>query len=787
MLPETLSFKQIYTMPKKIYYLLLLLMIVTSGCGEKQTASWITHPEVSEGENIWLIFRRNFTLNNSMSGDFLAHIAVDSKYWLWVNGELVVFEGGLKRGPDRNGIYYDVVDLKPFLHAGENNISLLMWHWGRHGFSHYNSGKAGLYFDMQNSRNSLVSDDSWKLSIHPSFGPSSPPFPNYRIPEFNIHFDARNNLEGWNTLEYNDEQWVNAMVIGNAGDDPFGRLVQRPFPLWRDSGLLDYESIEVIEDGDMQIIHAYLPKNIALTPYFRVNAPAGLLIDMRTDNYRGGSEYNVRTEYVTRDGVQEFETFGYINGHYVIYAFPAGVKILDLKYRDTRYNADYVAHFDANDPFWDILWEKSVTTMWLNIRDAIQDPDRERAQWWGDVVIVLGQMLYVLEDNGIPAIQKAIRNLVDWQKEDDGLYSPVPAGNWDAELPTQMLASVGKMGFWYYYQYTNDKELMQYVYPSVKRYLDLWELDEQNLVKHRRGGWTWLDWGERIDSALVFNTWYYMALEGVMGLAQLNNDSEYYQQLGQKREKLYEAFNTHLWDGTGYRSANYPYEYDDRGNGLAVLAGLADESKYPVIASILQNYFNSSPYIEKYVLESLFLMDMAELALTRMKNRYTRMVESPVTSLWEGWGIGPEGYGGGSYNHGWSGGGLTLLARYVAGISPLEPGFEKMQLRPQPGNLNRIKCRVNTVKGMVDVVWENSTETFVMKVDQQTAIPVVFHPPYESDRIIRSIYLDDELIWSENGDSFATRNVKVETNVNQRLMIEIADRTSWSIRVNYKN
>jgi hypothetical protein len=180
-------------------------------------------------------------------------------------------------------------------------------------------------------------------------------------------------------------------------------------------------------------------------------------------------------------------------------------------------------------------------------------------------------------------------------------------------------------------------------------------------------------------------------------------------------------------------------------------------------------------------------MDMAELALTRMKNRYTRMVESPVTSLWEGWGIGPEGYGGGSYNHGWSGGGLTLLARYVAGISPLEPGFEKMQLRPQPGNLNRIQCRVNTVKGMVDVVWENSTETFVMKVDQQTAIPVVFHPPYESDRIIRSIYLDDELIWSENGDSFATRNVKVQTNVNQRLMIEIADRTSWSIRVDYNN
>ena len=26
------------------------------------------------------------------------HIAIDTKYWLYINGELVTFEGGLKRG-----------------------------------------------------------------------------------------------------------------------------------------------------------------------------------------------------------------------------------------------------------------------------------------------------------------------------------------------------------------------------------------------------------------------------------------------------------------------------------------------------------------------------------------------------------------------------------------------------------------------------------------------------------------------------------------------------------------
>ncbi|MFP4367340.1 MAG: hypothetical protein ACOCU3_00265 [bacterium] len=52
------------------------------------------------------------------------------------------------------------------------------------------------------------------------------------------------------------------------------------------------------------------------------------------------------------------------------------------------------------------------------------------------------------------------------------------------------------------------------------------------------------------------------------------------------------------------------------------------------------------------------------------------MVNHPeITTLWEGWGIGRSGYGGGSANHAWSGGGLTILSQYVAGIYPVEPAY----------------------------------------------------------------------------------------------------------------
>ena len=105
-------------------------------------------------------------------------------------------------------------------------------------------------------------------------------------------------------------------------------------------------------------------------------------------------------------------------------------------------------------------------------------------------------------------MKKAIENLVDWQKDDGVLYSPVPAGSWDKELPVQMLASVGKYGIWNYYVYTGDSATIKEVYPAVKKYLSLWKLDERNLVKHRTGGWDWSDWGQDIDVCVLDNAWY---------------------------------------------------------------------------------------------------------------------------------------------------------------------------------------------------------------------------------------------------------------------------------------
>lgn len=732
---------------KKYILLSLLFLSIFGSQAQSWQSQWISAVESKKDTNIWQVFRKNIDLYSAPQ-KATALIAVDSKYWLWINGELVVYEGGLKRGPNPNDTYFDIVDLTRFLKKGTNTIAILSWYWGKDGYSHKNSGKAGLVAEINTDGKIFGTDQSWKSLRHPAYGNSGEPHPNYRMPDDNIHFDARKDIGNWVAPDFDDSSWPQALTLGAPPVAPWNNLVERPIPLWLVKPLTNYENdAQLPKVSDGKPIIATLPRNLTISPYLKIKAPAGLTIDMRTDNYKGGGEYNYRSEYITKEGVQEFESLAYLNGHWMIYSIPAGVEILELRYRETRYNTEFTGSFDCDDPFLNSLWMKCRNTMNVNMRDAIQDPDRERAQWWGDVAILLGEILHSCDLKAHPLIKKAILNLVDWQKPDGVLYSPVPAGSWNQELPGQMLSSIGMHGFWYYYLYTGDTATIKHAYPAVKRYLDLWQLGTDGLLVHRAGGWDWGDWGENIDRPVIDNALLYQALESAINMARLTGNEADISHYEGMRKNISENYNRVLWIGTEYRSPGYSGITDDRGHGLAVLVGLAQQEQYPAIKKVFERSFNASPYMEKYILESIFRMGDANAALTRMKSRYQKMVDSPLTTLWEGWGIGTEGYGGGSYNHGWSGGPLTLLMEYVCGIAPTEPGFSRFQVMPQPGSLNRASASFETVKGTIRSSFQKLPSGIEIKVTVPASTKAVVGVPSSG---LKSIKLNGKLVW-ENG------------------------------------
>ena len=102
-------------------------------------------------------------------------------------------------------------------------------------------------------------------------------------------------------------------------------------------------------------------------------------------------------------------------------------------------------------------------------------------------------------------------------------------------------------------------------------------------------------------------------------------------------------------------------------------------------------------------MEALFVMGEPNFALERMRSRYTKMMAYPYTTLFEGWGIGAEGFGGGTINHAWSGGPLTILSQKLCGIERLKPGFKHFRVAPQLGMLNEASAVVPTLYGDIRV------------------------------------------------------------------------------------
>ena len=717
--------------------------------GGPWSAGWIW--QASDGpKNAWMCFRKTVDLN-AIPGRATARVAVDSKYWLWVNGKLAVFEGGLNRGPTPTGGYYDVVDLKPFLARGRNTVAVLVWYWGNQGRNSVDSGKGGLVFEADLGGTTLRSDGTWKAAPHPAYGPTGDPLPSYLYAGYNIGFDAPKDIPGWTDAGFDDSAWPAAVEKGTPPARPWGELWERPIPRWRDSGLIDYTNDAALpKEGDGTAVVATLPYAAHLTPYFKIDAAeAGLKVDVRTDRYTVQGYNGHRAEYTTRAGVQEFESLDWALGESVRYTFPRGVKVLALKYRRTGYDVDFAGSFSCDDPFYNTLFEKARRTLYVCMRDNYMDcPDRERGQWIGDVASQVPQTFYALGRGVDPLTLKCVRDFV-LSRKGDVLTGLVP-GSQAHEYASQSLAAVGERGLaMTYYQNTGDDTPVRETYGPAKRYLALWAVGPGGSIRPRSN---WNDWGKKNDNLVLETLWYYSALKAAAAAATLTGHDQDAADDRALAGRIAGGFDRLYWKGDGYRSGTFT---DERANAMAVLTGLAVKEKAPAVAKVLNSVKNASPYMEGYVEEALFVLGHDTNALTRMKDRYGLMVnDANCSTLWENFQDheptpkNPDG----TKNHAWSGGPLTCLFRCVAGVAPESAGYGTFHVLPQMGTLKEVAAVVPSVKGDIRVALSRGASRFTLDLTSPagtTAVVGIPKGPFlAAGKAVGEIRSGDAVIWS---------------------------------------
>ena len=706
-------------------------------------AHWIWTAGDPAKENTWATFRYSFELD-SVPEKLIASVSADSRYWLYVNGALAVYEGGLKRGPDGGSGYYDSVDIAPYLKSGRNVIACEVWYWGKDGsFSYIDSGSGGFLFEAVADGVSILSGAGWKAAANPAYlNDTGDKQPNYRLPEFNILYDARLDPGDWTAAGFDDSRWAEAVEFDAGGAGVWGTLYPRPIPMIRAGELTDYENSAKYcgkTTNSTEYLTLEIPYNAQCVPYLLVEAPAGKEIEITTENTHLGS---VITRYVTKEGRQEFESRGWFNGEQITYKIPAGVKVIALKYRESGYDTAFSGSFSSGDEFFDTLWQKSLRTLYVTMRDNFMDcPDRERAQWWGDVTNEMAMTMYSMDTRSYLLYQKGVFNMLTAAEDNGVLKTVVPAGEGAYfELPMQQLAGI--CGFKTYYLYTGDRAFVDLVYDASLKYLDLWSLGPNGLVVHRGGSWDWMDWGERADVVGIENAWYYKALDTVKFFAELRGDDAAAAELTERMETLYGAYQL-LWvDGKGFLGS--VKRADDRANALAVLAGLADlnnPERFKTLKKVLTTVKNASPYMERYVLDALCEMGLTEEAQARIRQRYKGMVADNYSTLWEFW-----DKNAGTLNHAWSGGPLITMSQYVAGVAPVEAGYSVYAVRPALGELKTVSCTVPTVRGEITMKAEAAENKFTLSVTSPAGTKAVIGLPRVS--ACDEIYYGGELIFS---------------------------------------
>lgn len=760
-------------------------LFLTQRAHSENNAQWIWQEDDGPA-NTWVAFRKTITLDE-VPAEAMTKLSVDTKYWLWINGEMVLFEGGLCRGAAPNTIYYDPVDFAPYLKKGENTIAILVWYWGRTRKPHEDSGKGGLLIAADWNQK-LNSNSSWKMKVHPAYDPKSGGGGKSanRVNAYNVKFDARKAIgdwtnEAWYAANYDDSNWGSPVEKGKANSNPWGDLVKRAIPQWNDRGLTNYPTLET-EMGDEKldvklpfknntdsavVISGKLPFNKQITPYLKVKSNAGEIIVADTDN-----PFNLlKSIYITTDGVQEFEGYTWFNGHFVEYTIPAGVEVLELKYRWTGLG-DMPGTFECSDDFYTRLWWMARNTLYVCARDNYMDcPDRERGLWIGDVADQTGAVFYSLDEPGRLLLKKGIDNTIAYRDGDtiQGLAPGFGAYRGkSSELTGQSLQYIDQ-GIWQYYFNTGDKATLANAYPAVLNYLKMWDMKANGLPEHRKGYANWVDWGVDPDPFPVNVVLYYVALNAAKNMAVTLEKSEDIEWYNQRITSIENNFEDEYWQGTYYGRPSRPIE--ERTSALAVISGLAKEEHYDVLVdSVLLPVQKASPHMEWMVEEAIMRTGQYGKGLLRMKQRHDSQVSMEwLTTLYEKYYPKLRG----TYNHAWNAPNY-VLSRYIAGIKATDVAWSKFEVKPNLSHLTHVKQIVPSVKGDIILEVKKSADIYSLDLISPVRTSATVYIPKDG-REITQVMVNDIVVWKKGDFQNKVNKVKGLNTDDEYVVFEVED------------
>jgi hypothetical protein len=229
----------------------------------------------------------------------------------------------------------------------------------------------------------------------------------------------------------------------------------------------------------------------------------------------------------------------------------------------------------------------------------------------------------------------------------------------------------------------------------------------------------------------VVNAFYYHALKQMALLAQALNKTDEAKEFETKAGQVCESFNRVFFDSATdlYTDGEGSSHSSLHANMFALDFGLVPVDRQSKVADfIVSRGMACSVYGAQYLLETLYQSGKAEDALQLLTSHSQRswwnMIQSGSTMTTEAWDV--KFKGNLTWNHAWGAVPANIIARWLAGVRPFAPGYEKILIAPQPGSLQWFNAKVPTVRGPVFVQFTNADGRleFAVSIPDQTTADV---------------------------------------------------------------
>lgn len=667
----------------------------------------------------WAFLRKDFTLARSPIVWATLYATATSPlparqyvYKLYLNGKFV----GL--GPTRSigsETRYDGFDVTALLDAnGVNTMAATAYATSGQAF------QSELVVAHADGTSEIVgSDASWKsLSgdfAFPSAGSIGTSY--YAAPKENL--DAQYYPYGFDTPGFDDRSWQSASekaAIGTLAATPTAKVEEQL-----------HSPVTIVQKAPGNYFIDFGRTWVGGIQYDVLAGKAGGTIDVRfgevtsaenTVRHQLSTGNNYQDIYTMRDGAQTFRTWGMRVFRYVeIIGAPETITSERLKALALVYPFDTkAATFTASNANLQSIWQLSKNTIEaLNGNFYVDSWTRERADYEADAYLQLLSTFYLSDDLSLG------RYSVEYFKNNR---------TWPTEWPLYVILAVHDA-----WRQSGETQQLRDMYSSLKTKLpDAWFDPQTQLIRKQTGSngcnsttdCDIVDWPESQRDSYVFqqyntvlNALSYRAYWDMSEIATAIGETSDAAAYAERATALRTAINARLYSTA---TGSYDDGMDANGNvtghqslhasAFALAFGLPERAEAARIAEyVASRGMACSVYGAAFLIDGLYQSGNGQAALDLLTSTGTaswmNMIQLGAGATAEAW--DPSMKSNLTYSHPWAASPAFAIPSGLFGLRPLDAGYARFQIRPQPGTLEWATVTVPSVRGTIGLAFDHAT------------------------------------------------------------------------------